>query len=159
VDPAVLTGASVAASVLAGTSAVGVWLRRSTGRLRPVRGAVDSGRTPGAAPTAGLLAGLGVAPGTPATLVQFSSAFCTPCRAARRVCAEVAATLEGVEFVEVDAESRLGVVRALHVWRTPTVLIVDAAGRVVRRATGVPDRAQVIAAVAPLLSDAEATVP
>jgi hypothetical protein len=36
---------------------------------------------------------------------------------------------------------------------------VDGAGRVVRRATGVPGKAQVIAAVAPLLADAAAAVP
>jgi thiol-disulfide isomerase/thioredoxin len=159
VDPIALTGAGVAAGVLATASAAGVWLRRSTGRLRPVRGAADSGGPPSADPIADLLAGLGVVPGTPATLVQFSSAFCAPCRAARRVCTEVAAMLEGVGYVEVDAESHLAAVRALRVWRTPTVLIVDGAGRVVRRATGVPGKAQVIAAVAPLLADAAAAVP
>jgi hypothetical protein len=52
----------------------------------------------------------------------------------------------------VDAESHLDAVRALDVWRTPTVLVVDGAGRIVSRAAGQPSKAQLIAAVAPLLT-------
>jgi hypothetical protein len=155
VDPVALTGAGVAAGVLAVASAVGVWLRRSNGRMRPVARRApelgDSGGTPSQRAAAALLAALGVTPGTPATLLQFSSVFCAPCRATRRVCAEVAGTLEGVHHVEVDAESHLHAVRALRIWRTPTVLVVDSAGLIVQRAAGVPSQAQVIAAVAPLL--------
>ena len=98
-----------------------------------------------------LLADLGVRPGA-VTLLQFSSAFCAPCRATRLVCAQVAGMLDGVRHVEVDAESHLEAVRALGVERTPTVFVIDAAGRVVRRATGAPTRAHVVAAVAPLLA-------
>jgi hypothetical protein len=36
-------------------------------------------------------------------------------------------------------------------WRTPTVLVVNAEGRVVHRAGGAPAKAQVIAAIAALL--------
>jgi len=106
------------------------------------------------AETRAVLTALGVRLGTPATLLQFSSAFCAPCRATRRVLAEVAVLLDGVRHLEVDAESHLAAVRTLGIWRTPTVLVVDAEGRVVRRAVGVPRKAQVIAAVAPLLGDA-----
>ncbi|WP_239312149.1 TlpA family protein disulfide reductase [Plantactinospora mayteni] len=99
----------------------------------------------------GLLAALGVRPGAPATLLQFSSAFCAPCRATRQILADVSGTLDGVRHVEVDAASQLPAVRALGIWRTPTVLVVDADGRIVQRAAGVPARAQLLAAVAPLL--------
>ncbi|WP_129837841.1 thioredoxin family protein [Streptomyces sp. RFCAC02] len=85
--------------------------------------------------------------GRRATLVHFSSAFCAPCRATRRIVADVAALVEGVGHVEVDAESRLDLVRALGVTATPTVLVLDAGGRIVRRATGQPRRADVIVAV------------
>jgi thiol-disulfide isomerase/thioredoxin len=97
-----------------------------------------------------LLASLGVVP-APATLLQFSTAFCAPCRAVRRVCADVAAMLPGVRHVEVDAESHLAEVRALQIWRTPTLLVLDVDGRVVKRATGVPGKPHLIAAVADLL--------
>jgi thiol-disulfide isomerase/thioredoxin len=109
---------------------------------------------PGRLIAPGVLAGLGVEPGSPVTLLQFSSAFCAPCRATRRVLGEVSGLLDGVRHIEVDAESHLDAVRALDIRRTPTVLVVDARGRVVQRASGVPGKAQVIAAVAPLLSGA-----
>ena len=85
--------------------------------------------------------------GERATLVQFSSAFCAPCRATRRVLDEVAGMVPGVVHVEIDAEKHLDLVRALKVESTPTVLVLDAAGRVVRRAAGQPRRVDVIAAL------------
>ncbi|WBB60702.1 thioredoxin family protein [Streptomyces sp. WMMC500] len=85
--------------------------------------------------------------GERATLVQFSSAFCRPCAATRRILADVAGMVEGVAYADVDAESHLGLVRRLGVERTPTVLVLDADGRVVRRATGLPRKADVIAAL------------
>ncbi|MBR8744533.1 thioredoxin family protein [Nocardiopsis sp. MG754419] len=90
---------------------------------------------------------IGAELGTRATLVQVSSAFCQPCRATRRVLEDVAAMVEGVSHVEVDAESHLELVRRLEVRGTPTVFVLDAAGRIVRRAQGQPRKADVIAAL------------
>jgi thiol-disulfide isomerase/thioredoxin len=151
VDRTAWTGLVVAVVALTAATAFGLWRRRRDGRLRVAR---DGGlrATPAAPP--GVLATLGVEPGAPATLLQFSSAFCAPCRAVRRVCADVAKTIDGVRHGEVDAESHLDAVRELGIWRTPTVLIVDRSGRVVQRASGVPAKGQVIAAVAPLLEAA-----
>ncbi|MEW2134149.1 thioredoxin family protein [Streptomyces sp. NPDC005435] len=89
--------------------------------------------------------------GERATLVQFSSAFCAPCRATRRTLNEVAAMVPGVMCVDIDAEAHLSLVRALGIVRTPTVLVLDATGRVVRRAAGQPRRADVIAALGEVL--------
>jgi thiol-disulfide isomerase/thioredoxin len=138
-----MPGLVTALVALALATAGGLWWRGRDGRIR----AVPQAETPGGAE----LARLGVTPGVPVTLLQFSSAFCAPCRATRRVCAEVAERFEGVAHVEVDAESHLDAVRELDIWRTPTVLVVDAAGRVVHRATGTPAKAHVIAAIAALL--------
>lgn len=91
--------------------------------------------------------GIGAELGRRATLVQFSSAFCRPCAATRRVLADVAAMVEGVAHVEIDAEAHLELVRALDIGATPTTLVLDAAGRVVRRAVGQPRKADVIAAL------------
>ena len=85
--------------------------------------------------------------GERATLVQFSSAFCAPCRVARRVLGEVAEIVPGVTHVDVDAEAHLDVVRALGIVRTPTTIVVDAAGREASRAVGAPRKEQVIAAL------------
>ncbi|MFE3604087.1 TlpA family protein disulfide reductase [Streptomyces sp. NPDC059142] len=90
---------------------------------------------------------LGAGLGERATLVQFSSAFCQPCRATRRTLAEVAEMVDGVAHVEVDAEERLALVRELGIVTTPTVLVLDAGGRVVRRAAGQPRKVDVIAAL------------
>ncbi|MBQ0866058.1 thioredoxin family protein [Streptomyces sp. RK75] len=85
--------------------------------------------------------------GERATLVQFSSAFCQPCRATRRTLAEVAAMVEGVAHIEIDAEDHLALVRELGVTGTPTVLVLDAEGRIVQRAQGQPRKPDVIAAL------------
>ncbi|MBB4899782.1 thiol-disulfide isomerase/thioredoxin [Streptomyces griseostramineus] len=90
---------------------------------------------------------LGARLGERATLVQFSTAFCAPCRATRRVLGEVAGMVPGVAHVEIDAEARLELVRRLGILRTPTVLVLDADGRVVQRAVGQPRKADVIAAL------------
>ncbi|MEU7133310.1 thioredoxin family protein [Streptomyces sp. NPDC046261] len=111
----------------------------------PVR--YDEGEGAGrAAPRLGA-AEIGAELGRRATLVQFSSAFCRPCAATRRVLADVAAMVEGVAHVEIDAEAHLGLVRALGIGATPTTLVLDATGRVVRRAAGQPRKADVIAAL------------
>ncbi|MEV8114920.1 thioredoxin family protein [Streptomyces xiamenensis] len=91
--------------------------------------------------------------GERATLVHFSSAFCRPCAATRRVLAQVAAMVPGVRHMEIDAEAHLETVRALRITATPTVLVLDAAGRTVRRAAGMPRKADVIAALGEAVRD------
>ena len=86
--------------------------------------------------------------GSRATLLQFSSAFCAPCRATKRVLADVTDAVPGVVHVEVDAESNLALVRRLNVLKTPTTLVLDAQGREVRRATGQPTKQAVLHALA-----------
>jgi thiol-disulfide isomerase/thioredoxin len=132
-------GLIVAVVVLAVGTVAGLWWRRRDGRVRAV---TDPGVD---------LAPLGVRPGVPVTLLQFSSAFCAPCRATRQVCADVAGRFTGVHHLEVDAAEHLDLARQLDIWRTPTVLVVDATGAIVHRASGIPTAAHVIAAIAPLL--------
>lgn len=122
-----------------------------------LRAATD-GRLRGSHRVHGLEATATVAPDQPqrpwtdqlgerATLVQFSSAFCAPCRTTRQVLATVAEATPGVSHVEIDAEHHLELVRELGIFRTPTTLILDADGAERLRATGVPKRDQVIAAL------------
>ncbi|MBD3139568.1 thioredoxin family protein [Microbispora bryophytorum] len=114
---------------------IGLVLKRRDGRMRVVEHAPVT--------SADLAADLGER----ATLVQFSTAFCQPCRATRRILDEVAAMVPGVRHVEIDAESRLDLVRRFGVLRTPTVLVLDGAGNVVKRASGLPRKADVIGAL------------
>jgi thiol-disulfide isomerase/thioredoxin len=92
-------------------------------------------------------ADLGAELGERATLLQFSSAFCAPCRATRRTLAEIESMVDGVRHLELDAESHLDLVRRLDILRTPTVLVLDATGTIVTRASGQPRKADVIAAL------------
>lgn len=146
----VLVGAVLVAASLGTAWALTNGVFRGT---RRVGGAVVStGSTDGEGSTeepASVLAGTAYdeSRGERATLLQFSSAFCAPCRATRRTLAEVAGVVPGVKHVEVDAEHHLELVRELGVLRTPTTLVLDAEGRELTRATGAPRAAQVLAAL------------
>ncbi len=135
--------------VLGSATLFGLWRRRQDGRIRGVdpQGA-SSGSDDALDGRVSLSAtDLGEPLGERATLVQFSTAFCQPCRATRRVLGEVTEQVEGVRHVEIDAESHLDLVRRLDVRRTPTVFVLDARGRIVRRAVGQPRTVDVVAAL------------
>ena len=150
---------AVAAVVLA--LGVGLWRLGTDGRFRgthvvrrldekavadPV--VEEAAATPATTPPgADLVGSVGGTLGERATLLQFSSAFCAPCRATRRVLGEVADLVDGVTHVEVDAEQHLDATRAFGILRTPTTVVLDATGREVTRATGAPNRAQVLSAL------------
>lgn len=91
---------------------------------------------------------IGAPLGEKATLLQFSSAFCAPCRTTKVVLAKTASIIDGVNHVEIDAESHLDLVRTLEITRTPTTLVLDAAGMVRNRAVGVPRQDELISVLA-----------
>jgi thiol-disulfide isomerase/thioredoxin len=151
----VASGLIALAAALAVAVATGLVWQRTNGRIRGVRTVPAPGvpqphaAGPAAAKTGPVLTGaeLGLPLGQRATLVQFSTAFCAPCRATRRILAEVAGMIDGVAHVEIDAESHLDLVRRLDIRRTPTVLVVGPDGQIAKRASGQPRKADVIAAV------------
>ena len=129
--------------VLALTSIYGLWYRTSRGKIR-------SGKH------AGLHAGLSRALqsqelGARATFVQFSSAFCTPCRATRTLLQSVVSDFPDLRHIEIDAEAHLELVRELGIHSTPTTLILDARGSEVGRAVGAPKRDQVLLALSAIV--------
>jgi thiol-disulfide isomerase/thioredoxin len=139
---------------LAVAVAAGLAWRATNGRMRAAAAPDDAARATGrpgepAANPGPMITGaeLGLPLGERATLVQFSTAFCAPCRATRRILAEVAGMTDGVAHVEIDAESHLDLVRRLDIRRTPTVLVVGPDGRIAKRASGQPRKADVIAAL------------
>jgi len=125
--------------VLGLASIYGLWYQRSRGTVKEKSG--QSVITESM---------IGADLGSRATLVQFSSAFCTPCRATRVLLENIVAQMEDVKHVEVDAEANLELVRELNILSTPTTLILDSKGREVGRAVGAPKREQVIHALAAL---------
>ena len=122
--------------VLALATAYGLWYQRSRGKV-----VVKSDK--------GLItpAMIGAELGSRVTLVQFSSAFCSPCRATRMLLEDVTAEMNEVAYVEVDAESNLELVRTLDIRSTPTTLFLDHSGHEVGRAMGAPKRDQVLSAI------------
>ncbi|MEW2545342.1 thioredoxin family protein [Streptomyces sp. NPDC047002] len=139
-----MAGLVVCVAVLMAAAVFGLVRRRTEGRLR----ARTAARTP--VGDAGRLAAadLGGPLGARATLVQFSSEFCAPCRAVRRVLEEVSAEHGGVVHVELDASEHMRLVRLFNILRTPTVLVLDPEGRVVGRSTGRVRKDELVAAVA-----------
>lgn len=141
-------------AVLVLASALGSWRAARDGRFRGTRTVLVTPESPPSVdrpvdrfgdPTPGSpLVEVGHELGERATLLQFSSAFCAPCRATRRVLGEVATAVPGVAHVELDAEQHLDLVRRLHIARTPTTLVLDARGAEVSRATGAPSRDAVL---------------
>ena len=131
-----MIGALVVVAVLVACGIGGLIFRRRDGRVRKT----DEQQTPLAEYLRGRL-------GSNATVVQFSSAFCQPCRATRRVLEEVTVMVPGVSHVEIDAEENLELVRALDVRRTPTVLFLGPSGELHHRASGQPRKVDVIAAL------------
>ena len=149
------SGAWVLVAAVVAALAFGTYRGLVDGRFRGthrIRGAAEPDAEESPVPPASALEGTSWADqlGERATFVQFSSAFCAPCRATRRILEDVVAQTPGVAHVEVDAEHHLDLVRRLGVVRTPTTLVLDPAGVEVTRAAGAPTRAQVQAAIAAL---------
>jgi len=133
--------AGVIALVVALAAASGLGLvmrRRASGIMKPAA-------SPG--PEVLTAEDLGGPLGPQATLVQFSTAFCAPCRPTRQLLAQVADMVDGVRHVDIDAAERLDLVRRLRISSTPTVLVLDQQGAIVKRAIGLPRKADVIAAL------------
>ena len=144
------TGAWVLVAAVAAALAFGAWRAYADGRFhRSARLAPAAPEAP--APSVVELIGADLPLGERATLVQFSSAFCAPCRATRRVLSEVVEVVPGAVHHEVDAELHLEVVRRLGILRTPTTLVLDARGVEVARASGAPTKQQVLAQLAAVL--------
>ena len=124
------------AIVLVIATAYGLWYQRSRGKV-----VVKSDK--------GLITQemIGAALGSRVTLVQFSSAFCSPCRATRVLLEDVTAEMSEVAYVEIDAEANLELVRTLDIRSTPTTLFLDRIGHEVGRAMGAPKRDQVLSAI------------
>ncbi len=124
--------------VLVIASAYGLWYQRSRGAIRTVK-AIPSNRLSADV--------LGESLGSRATMVQFSSAFCAPCRATHALLSQMVLAMEDVKHIHIDAESHLELVRQLDIRSTPTTLFLNGDGVEVGRAAGTPKREQVLTAL------------
>jgi thiol-disulfide isomerase/thioredoxin len=88
--------------------------------------------------------------GSRVTILQFSTTFCSQCRAAKALISDVVKDQSDISYLEIDAESNLALVRKVDVRSTPTTLFLDSSGFEIARATGTPKRDQLIKVVASL---------
>nr|WP_218885442.1 thioredoxin family protein [Kineococcus aurantiacus] len=77
----------------------------------------------------------------------YTSAFCAPCRTARRVVQEAARLVPAARVRETDVADDVERAAAERITSTPTVIVRDDAGREVFRAAGAPRLPQVLAAM------------
>ena len=121
--------------VLAIATVIGLRLKATQGRIKQKKGLQISASE------------IGTALGERATVVQFSTTFCTSCRAAKVLISDEVSKRSDVKYVEIDAESNLELVRKLDIRSTPTTLFLDRKGFEIARAVGAPKRDQINAAI------------
>lgn len=131
-----MTGLWVVLAALVLALGFGGYRRLTDGRARTLRRAarLDAER-------------LGAELGTQATFVQFSAAVCAPCRSTYRVLTEVVTDRPEVAHIDIDAETRLDLVDAFGITRTPTVLVLDGTGAVRHRIVGAARKPEVLDAL------------
>jgi thiol-disulfide isomerase/thioredoxin len=81
--------------------------------------------------------------GERATLLQFSTEYCSRCPAVHRLLTEISDDRAGVAHREVDLTHRPDLAARFHVLQTPTILILDSRGAVRARIGGTPARVTV----------------
>jgi len=84
------------------------------------------------------------------TILQFSTTFCSQCRAAKSLISDVVKDQKDISYLEIDAESNLALVRKVDVRSTPTTIFLDKGGFEIARATGAPKRDQLQKVIASL---------
>jgi thiol-disulfide isomerase/thioredoxin len=126
------------AILLLSATAIGLYYRKTTGLIKRKKRLQL------------LPSEFGGAYGAQVTIVQFSTTFCSSCRAAKALISDVVKGQEDIAYYEVDAESNLDLVRKVDVRSTPTTLFLDNSGFEIARATGAPKRDQLIKVVASL---------
>src|SRR3954453_3415343 len=133
-------GAAVLVAALAVTAVAAWWLRARNGAVKA------TGDGTGA--QAGGFDRLGVRPAeAELTVVQFSTAFCAPCRSTKARLEQLQTSRPGLAVVQVDAESHLDEVRALDVRRTPTLFYLGRGGQLLGRSSGAPRAEELTALV------------
>lgn len=130
---------AVILTLLAVTTLIWAGIRLWASRFRPVRGRTAT-RSVTSADLTGTLGSVG-------TFVQFSAATCATCPQVRRLLAQLAADHPGLVHIDLMAPDHLDLVRRFAVFRTPTVLLLDAGGAVRYRSSGPVNHQHAAAAV------------
>jgi len=93
---------------------------------------------------------IGAIYGKRASILQFSTTFCSECRSAKGIVKDVVKELSDIAYIELDAESNLDLVRRVDIRSTPTTIFLDKNGYEIARAKGAPKRDQLIKVIGAL---------
>ena len=163
-----MNGVVIVVIVLVVATVIGLLMKRNDGRMRSVSSPADLPRptSPGDPQEAVHVATrsdhggerihadvIGAELGSVATFVQFSGPFCSMCGPTREMLQQIAAEYDGVVHVDIDCEARMDLVRQYDIRRTPTILVLDGTGTIVKRASGAPRRVEVISTLGDLAND------
>lgn len=132
-----LTVLSVLAGLVVVATALGLLWRSRTGRIREYSHSDQVIDLASIAPDA--LAGIG------ATLLQFSTEVCAPCKATHSLLSDLAGSRSGVSHVDVDITRRADLANRFKLLQSPTTFILDARGVVRARIGGAPRREDITA--------------
>ena len=132
-----MDGFLVVVIVLALAGAFGIYRQKTEGKVKVVEPATVPARVDH---------GIGEL-GERGTILQFSSAFCQPCKAAKIISKDIANIVPGVKHIDIDAESNLELVRTFNVMRTPTIFVLNKHGQVSAKISGVPRKEELLIAL------------
>lgn len=132
-----LAVAGILLGLVALATALGVLWRSHAGRVRRVPNGVTVIEVSELVPDA--VAGFG------ATLLQFSTEVCAPCRATHTLLDSLASQSSGVSHVDVDVTRRADLASRFNLLQSPTTFILDGDGVVRARIGGAPRRAELAA--------------
>ena len=124
--------------VLTLASAFGFWWKQNQGRVRSAKGPhnfITKNE-------------LGIDLGARVTIVQFSTAFCSPCKATATIIQNLVKDVNDVTYLQIQSEENLKLVEKFDIKSTPTVIFFNSQGMEVGRATGTPSNEHVLAAIA-----------
>lgn len=149
--PPVLLRLLLVVAIVAIVGGLGAAFQSRDGRLRPGRrsrrwtGRRTARSKPATAGDAGAgrfdedqLQAVGLAASGEVSALLLSSPTCAPCRAVKRVLAEVTEARPSFTWVSVDAADYLDIAREHRVMRVPTLFLLDDDGWILARTSGVP---------------------
>lgn len=142
-NPALIASALLTLVALA--TVCGVLHRSAAGRVRITNGhtVISVRELPG-------VTGLG----SGATLLQFSTEVCAPCKVTHRILDELAAERDDITHVDLDVTHRADLASKYRILQTPTTFILDRRGVVRARIGGAPRTAELRAEINRILTAA-----
>lgn len=146
-------------ALLAAATVLGLAWRTRTGRVHETGS--TAGRVVTIQPTDVAAPEGGQPPlfGAGATLLQFSTEFCAPCRTTHTLLAGIADERDDVVHLDIDLTNRPELARRYSVMQTPTTLLLDAGGVVRARIGGAPRGTELRAALETVLRRSATAVP